>query len=50
MFIVESYQLFFNEKKGLYLGSYLLVKARKYQIILVCIGSIILLEKLENGN
>lgn len=48
MFVVESYQLFFNEKKGLYYGSYLLMKARKYQIILV--RSIILLEKLENGN
>lgn len=44
MFIVESYQLFFNEKKG----SYLLMNVRKYQIILV--RSVTLLEKLENGN
>lgn len=30
MSTAESYQLLFNEKKGLYHGSYLLMKARKH--------------------
>lgn len=48
MSAAESYQLLFNEKKGLYHGSYLLMKARKHYTTLV--RSTTLSEKSENGN
>lgn len=48
MSTAESYQLLFNEKKGLQHGIYLLIKARKHQTTLV--RSTTLSEKSENGN
>lgn len=48
MSTAEIYQLLFNEKKGLYHGSYLLMKVRKHQTTLV--RSTTLSEKSENGN